>query len=366
MQVNSQNHHPQGTSHLVILGTGGTIAGRASNANDNIGYTAAQVTVAQLIADVPGLQSLALHTEQVAQLDSKDMAFTVWQTLLGRVVHFLAHDDVKAIVITHGTDTLEETAFFLHAALADSGLLTKPVVLTCAMRPATSQSPDGPQNLLDAVTVARDSACSGVTVVCAGAIHGAVAVQKMHCYQLDAFSSGEIGALGWVEEGQVRWAKEIAQNKLTAQSGLASIAIKKLVTAERWPRVEIVFNHTGADGRWVDLLLKERVLNLALTLPLGEAQQLDLLEGLVVAGTGNGTVHVDLLAALSRAEASGVHVWRTSRCAFGQIVGAQVTPELRSSQQSNLTKGDKLPSASRLSPVKARIAMVLALLNKAD
>ncbi len=361
MQVTSQTLSRQGASKMVILGTGGTIAGRAASANDNIGYTAAQVTVAQLIADVPGLQGLALHTEQVAQLDSKDMAFAVWQALLGRVVHFLVQDDVAAIVITHGTDTLEETAFFLHAALAGTGLLTKPVVLTCAMRPATSQSPDGPQNLLDAVAVARSSACSGVTVVCAGVVHGPVDVQKMHSYRLDAFSSGEAGPLGWVEEGRVRWAREIPINpsiQPLVQSGLSSDAIKNTVNAVNWPRVEIVLNHTGADGRWVDLLLKERVLSGT----LGEAGYGDVLKGLVVAGTGNGTVHADLLAVLGRAEAAGVRVWRTSRCALGQIVGAQAVPAMPASETAT---GDKLPFVSSLSPVKARIAMTLVLLSGA-
>lgn len=361
MQVTSQTLSRQGASKMVILGTGGTIAGRAASANDNIGYTAAQVTVAQLIADVPGLQGLALHTEQVAQLDSKDMAFAVWQALLGRVVHFLVQDDVAAIVITHGTDTLEETAFFLHAALVGTGLLTKPVVLTCAMRPATSQSPDGPQNLLDAVAVAHDSARSGVTVVCAGVVHGPVDVQKMHSYRLDAFSSGEAGPLGWVEEGRVRWAREIPINpsiQPLVQSGWSSDAIKNTVNAVNWPRVEIVLNHTGADGRWVDLLLKERVLS---GTP-GEAGYGDVLQGLVVAGTGNGTVHADLLAVLGRAEAAGVRVWRTSRCALGQIVGAQAVPAMPAPETAT---GDKLPFVSSLSPVKARIAMTLVLLGGA-
>lgn len=365
MQVTSQTFSRQGASHMVILGTGGTIAGRATSANDNIGYTAAQVTVAQLIADVPGLQGLALHTEQVAQLDSKDMTFAVWQALLGRVVHFLGQDDVDSIVITHGTDTLEETAFFLHAALVDSGLLTKPVVLTCAMRPATSQSPDGPQNLLDAVAVARNPARSGVTVVCAGVVHGAVAVQKMHNYRLDAFSSGETGSLGWVEEGQVRWAREVSPNQPTVHSGYSSSAIEKIVAMVNWPRVEIVLNHTGADGRLVDLLLNERALGFTLTPGVTHH---DLLQGLVVAGTGNGTVHADLLAALSRAEAAGVRVWRTSRCAFGQIVGSQIIPAIntpREPQEPKVTEGDNPLRASSLSPVKARIAMALALLNEA-
>jgi L-asparaginase len=190
---------------VVVLGTGGTIAGRATSASDNIGYTAAEVGVAELSSAIPGLavalSGCALVTEQVAQVDSKDMSVAVWQTLAARVSQHLAEPDVVGVVVTHGTDTLEETAFFLQAVLPAALLANKPVVLTCAMRPATSLAPDGPQNVLDAICVATaDSAC-GVVVVCAGTIHGAVDVQKGHTYRVDAFNSGDAGALGYIEEG---------------------------------------------------------------------------------------------------------------------------------------------------------------------
>ena len=149
---------------IVVLGTGGTIAGTAASAGDNIGYTAAQVGVEQLIAAVPPLAGWPLASEQVAQVDSKDMDAAIWRQLAQRCAHWLAQDDVQGIVITHGTDTLEETAYFLHAVLAPA----KPVVLTCAMRPATALVPDGPQNLLDAVTLARDAAWCGVQAVLGG------------------------------------------------------------------------------------------------------------------------------------------------------------------------------------------------------
>ncbi len=145
----------QKSKKVVVLGTGGTIAGRASCASDNIGYTAAQVGVADLLASVPGLDAVLaghrLHSEQVAQVDSKDMGFALWQALASRISDHLAQPDVTGVVITHGTDTLEETAYFLHAVLPLALQNSKPVVLTCAMRPATALSPDGPQNLLDAV-----------------------------------------------------------------------------------------------------------------------------------------------------------------------------------------------------------------------
>ncbi|MBX9833301.1 MAG: asparaginase, partial [Burkholderiaceae bacterium] len=148
------------------MGTGGTIAGTSAQAGDNIGYTAAQVGVAQLLQAVPGLHAVAsaLHTEQVAQIDSKDMDGEVWRALALRSAHHLADPEVRGIVITHGTDTLEETAWFLHQVLD----ARKPVVLTCAMRPATALAPDGPQNLLDAVAVALTPGATGVLMVASG------------------------------------------------------------------------------------------------------------------------------------------------------------------------------------------------------
>ena len=178
---------------LVVLGTGGTIAGTAATAGDNIGYTAAQVGVAQLLLAIPALAQMpcVLVSEQVAQIDSKDMSHAVWQALAERASHFLAQPDVQGIVITHGTDTLEETAYFLHAVLPAPLLAAKPVVLTCAMRPASAMVPDGPQNLLDACAVALTPGAAGVVAVCAGSVHGAVDVQKQHTYRVDAFSSGD-------------------------------------------------------------------------------------------------------------------------------------------------------------------------------
>ena len=142
-----------------------------------------------MLAAIAALASLPLVAEQVAQIDSKDMGFDIWRHLALRCAHWLAQADVAGIVITHGTDTLEETAFFLQAVLAPA----KPVVLTCAMRPATALAPDGPQNVLDAVAVAAAAGARGVVVVCAGTIHGAADVAKQHTYRLDAFSSGDAG-----------------------------------------------------------------------------------------------------------------------------------------------------------------------------
>ncbi|WP_431096237.1 asparaginase [Polaromonas aquatica] len=311
--------------NIVILGTGGTIAGTAASTSDNIGYTAAQVGVDQLVAAIPPFAKLGpFVTEQVAQIDSKDMSFEVWARLAARVNHFLAQPDVQGIVITHGTDTLEETAYFLHAVCRPA----KPVVLACAMRPATALAPDGPQNLLDAVAVARHSGAAGVVAVCAGTIHSALDVQKVHTYKVDAFDSGDAGPVGYVEEGSLR----LVRNWPVAHAESAQIAIKMIATGvipAQWPRVEIVMNHAGASGAVVQALQAQGV------------------RGLVVAATGNGTLHRDLEAALLQAQAAGVRVLRATRCLNGRVLP---------------TPGDVLPDSRGLSPVKARIELVLQLL----
>ena len=136
---------------LVFLGLGGTIAGIAKSASDTVGYTVGELGVGQLLADVPGLLNqvgaVAVEAEELARIDSKDVAWELLVQLVERIVHHLQRDAVVGVVVTHGTDTLEETAFFLSKLLPASLLESKSVVLTCAMRPASADFPDGPQNL---------------------------------------------------------------------------------------------------------------------------------------------------------------------------------------------------------------------------
>ena len=311
---------------IVVLGTGGTIAGRAGSASDNIGYTAAQVGIAQLLMAIPAIPGTgSVIAEQVAQIDSKDMSFALWSQLADRVSHFLARPDVQGIVITHGTDTLEETAYFLQSVCRP----TKPVILTCAMRPATALVPDGPQNVLDAISVAWHAGAMGVVAVCAGTIHSAFDVQKVHPYRLNAFSSGDAGALGYVEEGRLR----LLRNWPLVQEVRPLCAIDiiaKLADPAKCPRVEIVMSYAGASGAIVQALVAQGV------------------QGLVVAATGNGTIHHALKAALLEAQTSGVKVVRATRCVNGQVLAMP---------------GDAIPDSKGLTPVKARVAMMLELLG---
>ena len=302
---------------LVILGTGGTIAGTAAQAGDNVGYTAAQRSIADLLAGVPALAAMQFETEQMAQLDSKDMDAATWQRLAQRVAAQLARPEVAGIVISHGTDTLEETAWLLQRVLAPP----RPVVLVAAMRPATALAADGPQNLLDAVAVARTPGARGVLAVLAGRVHAAGRVRKVHPYRLDAFDSGEAGLLGLVEEGVLR--------RFTDWPAGEALGIDLLAgDVAAWPWVEIVTSHGGVRGDAVRALVAAGV------------------QGLVVACTGNGSVHQVLQLALDEAEAAGIPVWRATRCASGALVGPDAGP------------------AAAMSPWQARLELLLTLLGQ--
>lgn len=327
------------TQKIVFLGMGGTIAGTAPNSGDNVGYTAAQVGVQALMQSVPSLpQILGTHqavAEQVCQIDSKDLVCNDWLALLSRLQHWLGMPDVAGVVVTHGTDTLEETAYFLSRAVSVQQLAHKPVVLTCAMRPASSQAPDGPGNMADATAVALCKEARGVLVVCAGKVHSAFHVQKVHPYRVDAFDSGEAGPIGLVEEGRVRLLTDFPRTEF----GQEMVDIARL-HASNWPRVELLFSHAGASGNLVRALL---------SVPVGQ----DPLRGIVVAGTGNGTIHKDMERALKEAQELGIRVVRTSRCAYGQVVGD--SPAARSGAFASYG----------LSAVKARIALMLDIATQA-
>jgi L-asparaginase len=317
---------------LVFLGMGGTVAGTAASAGDNVGYTAGQIGVQTLLASVPGLKSLLgayeAVSEQVCQIDSKDLVHADWRSLRDRVSHYLAMTDVVGVVVTHGTDTLEETAYFLSCTVPAELLRQKPLILTCAMRPASSLNPDGPGNMADAANVALCKEAHGVLVVCAGKIHSATHVQKVHPYRIDAFDSGEAGPIGVVEEGRVR----LLSDWPSANSSLRNV--DAALPTGAWPRVELLISHAGATGALVRALLNPDPDDAPL-------------RGIVVAGTGNGTLHTSMEAALVEAQALGIRVVRVSRCAYGQVVGGSPDDRLGAF------------AAVGLSGVKARIALML-------
>ena len=303
---------------LVIIGTGGTIAGASGSATDNVGYKAGSLSVESLVRAVPALAARSLEAEQLAQLDSKDMDHATWARLARRVREHLDRPEVRGVVITHGTDTLEETAYLLQRVLAPE----KPVVLTAAMRPATAIQADGPQNLLDAVAVAESEGVRGVIAVVAGQVWSGLELRKTHSYRLDAFEAGpDAGPLAVVEEGVVRRFRD-----WPAGEALGAALLPE--NAAQWPWVEVLASHAGADARSL------------------EAWRAAGLQGLVLACTGNGTVNQALEVPLRALKEAGVPVWRTTRCAQGRIVGASDEP------------------AAALSPWAARVELMLSLLQR--
>ncbi|SMF59861.1 L-asparaginase [Trinickia caryophylli] len=310
-------------ARVAVLATGGTIAGSAADAARTAGYQAGVVGVDKLLAAVPALAAVAdVSAEQVASIDSKDLDAALWTTLARRIDELAARDDVDGIVVTHGTDTLEETAYLLHLTVKTA----KPVVLTAAMRPSSALSADGPLNLLGAVTVAAHRAAHGQGVLVAfnNRIHSARDIVKTSTYAVDAFQSPEVGALGWVQDGRVEFQRSVVRPHTAATP---------FAVGDTWPGVEVVPSYAGASRLAVDALVAARV------------------NGIVVAGTGNGSIHASVQAALGDAVQQGIAVVRASRVGSGHVMRNGAAPD------------DALGfvSAGSLNPYKARVLLMLAL-----
>ncbi len=268
---------------ILLLGTGGTIAGLledGSQAKQDGAYKSAMLLVEALIP----ASNHSIISEQIAQIDSKDMSFEIWERLHVRISQAQSDPTIHAIVITHGTDTMEETAYFLHRTL----VCLKPVILTGAMRPADAADSDGPQNMAFALDQAEQLG-AGVWVAFAGKVFSGGNVQKVHPTRLDAF------------EGN-------------SPQALPRVALQLPVA--HWPRVEIVLSYVGASGALVDALITQKV------------------DGIVVAGTGNATVHLALQASLDKAREAGIAVVPTTRCLAGRAVQARIDLMLRLMQRA--------------------------------
>ncbi|SFP30416.1 asparaginase [Ralstonia sp. NFACC01] len=306
---------------IAILATGGTIAGSADDAGSAARYRAGAVPIDQLLAASKlGLERIAnVRAEQVAQIDSKDLTFDVWERLVARIRHWIDVERVDGVVITHGTDTLEETAMLLHLTQQTD----TPIVLTAAMRPSTSLSADGPLNLLNAVRLAASSSARerGVLVAINQRVHAARDVQKAHTYAVEAFVSPDVGPLGFVLDAQVQFQR--AAQRVTAEEVLP------MPPAGQWPWVEVVASYVQPDAHVVDALVAAGV------------------KGLVIAATGAGSIHANLEAALNRASQQGVFVLRSTRTGAG-LVPAQPS-------------GERWASSGSLNPYKARVLLTLLL-----
>ena len=315
--------------NIHILATGGTIAGTGSSATGT-SYTAGQVAIGALLDAVPEIKDIANVTgEQIVRIGSQDMNDEVWLTLAKKINELLKRPDIDGIVITHGTDTMEETAYFLNLTVKSDKL----VVLVGAMRPSTALSADGPLNLYNAVVTAgaSESVGRGVMIVMNGSILGAHAATKMNTINVQAFQAPNSGALGYVFNGKVHYNQ--STDKLhTLQSVFDVTHLDKL------PKVGIVYSYSNVEPEALDALITNSY------------------QGIVHAGVGNGNIHKNLFDKLVNASKQGILVVRSSRVPTG--------PTTLDAEVDDAKYG--FVASQELNPQKARILLMLALTKTKD
>ena len=306
---------------VVVLATGGTIASRF---DPEAGALRAAITGEELVQAVPELSELArMSVEQIANVNSWDMTPAIWRQLEARANALLAESDVAGIVVTHGTDTLEETAYFLDLTVTSD----KPVVVVGAQRSAMESDSDGPRNLLNAVrvTVSPEAVGMGTLVVMNGQINAAREVTKTNTLDVETFQTLSFGLLGVADVEAVRFYRAPTRRQTIP-----------LLPEHRLPTVEIVTEYAGSDGRVIRALLEQGTL-----------------EGLVVAGVGLGHVSSGSVAAIREVRARGIPVVTSTRVLTGRVV------PLYSNNVELLDAGVVL--SDNLSPQKARVLLMLAM-----
>jgi L-asparaginase len=317
--------------NVVILATGGTIAGTGATSTTTVGYTAATVAVDRLIEAVPELKKVAsVKGEQVMQIASENMNNESWLKLAKRVNAVLARDDVDGIVITHGTDTIEETAYFLNLVTKSR----KPVVIVGAMRPSTALSADGPINLYNATLLAgsEEAVGRGVLVALNDQINGARDVTKTNTSTPDTFRSPELGFLGYIQDNRPHFYRQTTRRH-TVDTEFDVSALDAL------PAVDIVYGYANMNRIPIDAFVAA-----------GD-------QGLVHAGTGDGSIARPAVEpALVEARGKGVIIVRASRVGNGIVA------------RNGEADDDKLDFvvADNLNPQKARILLMLALTKTRD
>lgn len=318
-----------GKANVVILATGGTIAGSAET-QTQAGYSSGQVGVEVLLSAVPQLKDLAeVSGEQVANVGSQDMSDEIWLKLAKRVNELQKDRSVDGIVITHGTDTIEETGYFLQLVVDGD----KPVVMTAAMRPSTALSADGPLNIFNAVAVAADPEAEGrgVLIVVNDDIHGARGITKTSTTDVQTFRSPERGLIGVTLYGENRWFRKPYRDHTED----ADFSIKKV---EELPRVDVIYVTADVSPDLIDAAVAAGA------------------KGIVTAGVGNGNMTAGALEAVKKAVASGVVVVRSTRVPSG-AVGRNV--EVKDDEVGTVASGE-------LNPAKSRILLKLSLLKTSD
>jgi len=315
--------------NVAILSTGGTIASKHDPARG--GYVPA-LSGEDLVTAAPGINKVArIQVEQISNIPSTDMTPEIWLRLSGRVNELLAKPEVAGVVVTHGTDTLEETGYFLDLTTNSS----KPVILVGAQRPASDADSDGPRNLLDAVRVAAtpEAAGKGAMLVMNGQINAARDVTKTNTSQVETFRGLEFGALGTVDVETVRFYRApLRRQTFTIDS------------QTRLGRIEIVAGYAGADGLLIRSLTRDNVV-----------------QGLVIIGTGLGDVSSLMFEAIEEVRKRGVPVVVSTRVPTGRVF------PLSAGKGSALTlRQIGCVLADNLSAQKARILLMLALTKTRD
>lgn len=314
---------------IYILATGGTIAGSGSGALDT-SYTSGTVTVDKLIAAVPDINKIAtIKGEQISNIGSQEMNNEVWFKLANRVNELLTSGKADGVVITHGTDTMEETAYFLNLVVKSD----KPIVMVGAMRNSGSLSADGPLNIFNAVNVAmsKEAAGKGVMVVMNDEIHAAREVTKTYTTAVDTFKSPNSGKIGTVFYGNVKFYMNPVR-KHTVNSAFDITKIKEL------PRVDIIYSHSNDNPDFVNVAVKNGA------------------KGIINAGMGNGNPFPSALEALGEAVKAGVVVVRDSRVGSGETT---LNGEVDDGKYGFL-------ASDNLNAQKARVLLMLALTQTTD
>lgn len=319
----------QTPKNIVILATGGTIAG-AGGTGTQSSYTSGAVGIDTMVNAVPGIEKLAnIKGEQVSNVGSQDMSFEIMLKLAKRINELLPTSGVDGIVVTHGTDTMEETAYFLNLAVKSD----KPVVMVGSMRPSTAVSADGPLNLYNAVAVAADPNAKGrgVLVVMNDQIHAAHSLTKTSTTAIQTFMSPLRGVVGVSAYGKNDWYNNPPW-KHTAQSEFDVSKVTKL------PRVDVIFVSADMSPDLIDASVNAGA------------------KGIVIAGVGNGNMNKAAIDAASRAVKKGVVVVRSSRVATGLV------------DRNVEVNDDELGfiASDELNPQKSRILLSLALLNQTE
>jgi L-asparaginase len=314
---------------IRVLATGGTIAGAQASATD-YGYKSGAYDVNSLLSAVPNLDKLAVITgEQVANIGSQDMNDEVWLKLAKRVNAVLAEPGTDGALITHGTDTLEETSYFLSLVTKSD----KPVVMVGSMRPATATSADGPGNIYNGVAVVADPRAKGkgTLVVLNDTIHYARNVMKTDTTSVQTFQSLNRGPAGVAHTGKIQWFEPM-DRRLGKSSEFSIDGLDTL------PRVDIIYAHANMSADLIDAAIKNGA------------------KGLVIAGVGDGNMTTAALDAVTKAAKSGVVVVRSTRLAQG------IT--LRNNEVNDDEKG--LVASGELNPAKSRVLLQLALTKTND